>query len=236
MSANGDVPVEVGRELEAAAPPGRAQEVRETFAAGVEALAEGDLDRAVGLLAWARETAPESPAVRETLGIALYHREEFTAAADELEAYRRLSGRQDQNHLLADCARALGRHARVAEYVEAMRGAGVDEERVAEGLIVLAGDQADRGDLEGALATLARADLAPADIAPHHVRLWYVAADIAERLGDHETAREYLEAVTAVTDGYLDVGERLVALGAEPDDDAERDPDHEPDLDEGPHG
>lgn len=202
----------VEADLRAAAPDGRLEEVREAFLAGAEALGEGDLSRAVELLERARDTAPDSAAVREALGIARYHREEFAAAARELESYRRLSGSEDQNHLLADCARALGDHRRVGEYVEAMTAAGADEERVAEGLIVLAGDHADRGDLQGALATVQRADLAPAEVEPHHVRLWYVAADLAERLGDVDAARGYLEAVTAVTEGYLDARERLAAL------------------------
>lgn len=215
MTGNGTLPTEVDRELTAAAGTGQADQVRGAFVAAGEALAEGDLERAVRLLVWTRDAAPGSAAVREALGIAHYHREEFADAADELEAYRRLSGREDQNHLLADCARALGRHAQVASYVEAMRQARVDEERVAEGLLVLAGHQADRGRLEGALATLEEADLAPEEIEPYHVRLWYMAADIAERLGDGATAREYLEAVTAVTEGYLDVEERLAALADE---------------------
>lgn len=203
---------EIEADLRAAAPDSRLGEVREAFLAGAEALEEGDLSRAVELLEWARDSAPGSAAVREALGIARYHREEFAEAARELQEYRRLSGSEDQNHLLADCARALGDHQRVGEYVEAMMAAGENEERVAEGMIVLAGDHADRGDLRGALATVQRADLAPAEVEPHHVRLWYVAADLAERLGDVDAARGYLEAVTAVTEGYLDARERLAAL------------------------
>lgn len=223
MTGNGPLPAEVDRELQAAAGAGQVDEVRRAFVAAADALAEGDLEEAVRLLAWTRDAAPGSAAVREALGIARYHREEFAAAADELEAYRRLSGRQDQNHLLADCARALGRPGRVASLVDAMREAGVEEERVAEGLLVLAGEQADRGDLERALATLEEADLTPGEIEHYHVRLWYVAADIAERLGDQAAAQEYLEAVTAVTEGYLDAEERLAALAEPPDTERERD-------------
>lgn len=221
MTGHGRLPAEVDRELQAAAPAGQVDQVREAFVAAADALAEADLDEAGRLLVWTRDAAPGSAVVREALGIVYYHREEFAAAADELEAYRRLSGRQDQNHLLADCARALGRHGQVIDHVEAMMEAGVEEERVAEGLLVLAGEQADRGDLAGAMATLEEADLAPEDIEPYHVRLWYVAADIAGRLGDDTTAREYLEAVTAVTENYLDVEERLAALNEGSDTEGE---------------
>lgn len=231
MTGEGALPAEVEGELRRAAGAGQIDQVRERFLAAGDALAEGDLDEAVRLLTWTRDAAPGSAAVREALGIAYYHREEFAAAAEELETYRRLSGRQDQNHLLADCARALGGQADVASYVAAMREAGVDEERVAEGLLVLAGEQADRGELEAALATLEEADWAPGDIEPCHVRLWYMAGDIAERLGDHETAREYLEAVTAVTEGYLDAEERLAALPDEPRADGEGDTEQERGMD-----
>jgi hypothetical protein len=151
--------------------------------------------------------------VREALGVALYHDADFPGAHRELLAYRRLSGRQDQNHLLADCARAEGRHDRVVEYVSAMQeDAKVHPERLIEGLIVLAGDRADRGDLRGALAVLGKGGLDPDDVQPWHPRLWYAAGDVAERMGDTDAAREYFEAITAVTDDFIDVEERLAAL------------------------
>lgn len=175
-------------------------------------MAAGDLPRALEVLRWAKSVAPRSSAVREALGVALYLSGDFAAAHSELLAYRRLSGRTDQNHLLADCARAAGRHDRVAEYVMAMDPAIDGRDRVAEGLIVLAGDRADRGDLRGAMAALERAADTSQGVEPHHVRVWYAAADIAERMGDHERLRDYLEAIVAVDPDFLDAAERLEAL------------------------
>jgi len=182
------------------------------YAAAGDALSEGDLEGAIRLLEWAKSAAARSAAVREALGVTRYHAQDFAGAQSELLAYRRLSGRHDQNHLLADCARALGRPEKVAEYVDAMDPAVVPADRIAEGIIVLAGERADRGDLDGALRTLERADLAPAEVAAHHVRLWYLAADLSERAGEPEAARDYLEAISAVDPDYLDVEERLEAL------------------------
>lgn len=182
------------------------------FAAAGDALDTDDLPRAIELLTWAKSAASRSPAVREALGVAYYRAEDYAAASRELQAYRRLSGREDQNHLLADCSRASGRHDKVAELVDAMVGAPqVPRERLAEAAIVLAGDRADHGDIDGALAALHRADLEPETVADHHLRLWYLAADLHERKGEPERAREYLEAIAAVSDGYLDVEERLSA-------------------------
>ena len=202
---------EVYRELRSAARPGDAEDVLRAYAAAGDALVEGDLERAITVLEWAKSAAARSGAIREALGVARYRAGDFAAAHSELLAYRRLSGRQDQNHLLADCARAAGRPDKVAEYVAAMDPATVPADRIAEGILVLAGDRADRGDVDGALRMLERADLEPADVQEHHVRLWYLAADLSERAGDHDAARDYLEAIHAVDPDYLDVADRLGA-------------------------
>ncbi|MBA2579071.1 MAG: tetratricopeptide repeat protein [Euzebyaceae bacterium] len=182
------------------------------YGAAGDALAAGDAGRAVELLAWAKTVAARSVAVREALGIALYLTGEYPAAHSELLAYRRLSGRHDQNHLLADCARAGGRPDRVAEYVTEMERAGAPPDRVVEGLIVLAGSRADGGDVDAALAVLDRAGLDPEHVEPWHPRLWYTAADLYERRGDKDRARDYFEAITSTTDDFLDVDERIAAL------------------------
>lgn len=201
------------RDLRSSVPPGRLDDVTRAYGAAGEAMAEGEPRQALPYLEWAKSAAPRSAVIREALGIAHYQIGDYHAASAELTAYRRLSGREDQNHLLADSARAVGRSDKVGEYVEAMlRDQRVDDERKAEGLIVLAGDAADRGDLEGALAVLARAGLRPRRIEPWHPRVWYAASDLARRAGDAEQEREYLEAVVAVDPDLLDAAERLEGL------------------------
>jgi tetratricopeptide (TPR) repeat protein len=180
------------------------------YAMAGAALAAGDASDAMPYLEWAKSVAGRSSSVREALGIARYQLGDFAAAAAELATYRRLSGRQDQNHLLADCARATGHPERVAEYIEAMTAAsGVPRDRLVEGYVVLAGAAGDRGDWEAAFAALALADLSPVKVEVWHRRVWYAAADLAERAGDPSRAREYLEAVLAVDPDYLDAAERL---------------------------
>jgi tetratricopeptide (TPR) repeat protein len=203
---------EVYADLRGASTPGHLADVVRAYAAAGDALEDVDITRAVELLSWARGIAPRSAVLREALGVAHYLAGNFAAAHAELLTYRRLSGRYDQNHLLADCARAAGRHDKVAEYVEEMFTHGVEPDRIAEGLIVLGGDRADRGDLEGALATLERAGLHPVRVQPYHARVWYAAADLCERLGDRDRARGYLEAVAAVHPDFLDAADRLAAL------------------------
>ncbi len=206
------LPGDVHRDLRACSPPAALDDVMRAYGAASDALSEGDLARAGELLAWAKHVAPRSAVVREALGVVRYSQEQYAAAHSELLTYRRLSGRQDQNHLLADCARAAGRPDKVGEYVEEMIAAGVAQDRVVEGLIVLAGDRADRGDLRGALETLGRASLDPTSIEAWHPRLWYVAADVCQRIGNEEQARDYFEAILAVDGTFEDVAERLAAL------------------------
>jgi tetratricopeptide (TPR) repeat protein len=205
---------EAYRDLRGSVSAGRLDDVIRAYGAAGAAMEEGEPERAVPYLEWAKSVAPRSAAVREALGIARYLTGDFAAASAELTAYRRLSGREDQNHLLADSARAAGRPDKVGEYVEAMvRDPRVDTERQVEGLIVLAADLADRGDVDGALAVLGRAGLHPRHIEPWHPRLWYAAADLAARRGDREREREFLEAIVAVDEDFLDADERLRNLG-----------------------
>lgn len=188
-----------------------------------DAIEGGDPASAIPYLEWAKEDAPRATSVRETLGIARYHLEEWPAALSELQAYRRMSGRNDQNHLIADCLRGLGRETeQIAEAVQPM---DVDEDgpdRVAEGLIVWASALADDGDPTAGRAVLARmqgdaidapSGPPPDEPAEHDLRLWYVAGDLAARSGDEEAARRWFERVASVAPDAFDVDERLSALG-----------------------
>ncbi len=191
------------------------EDVATAVAVATEAMSVGDVERAVELLTWASSRAGRSVAIREGLGVALYSLGRFEDAQRELQAYRRLSGRADQNHLLADCARALGRDDRVdglvREMLEGDRARAVPNDRAVEGVIVQAGMLAGNGDYDGALVLLDRAPLDP-ETGVEHARTWYLAGDVAEQKGDVGLAQEYFEAVAAIDDEFLDVGERLSRL------------------------
>jgi tetratricopeptide (TPR) repeat protein len=206
------IPRDAWRDLRATVPPAAVDDVVKAVGAAAQALEDGDTDRAIVLLQWAKSAASRTATIREALGVAFYAAERFSEAQSELLAYRRLSGSADQNHLLADCARALGKPEKVAPYVEEMIAAGVDPERVAEGVIVIAGERADRGDLEGALDAIHRVELNPVEIQAWHPRVWYVAGDLCERLGRTEQARDFFSAILAVDEEFGDAEERLAAL------------------------
>ena len=206
------IPRDAWRDLRATVPATALDDVVKAVAAGAEALEAGNDARALELLEWAKSTAPRTGTIREVLGIAHYGAERYGPAHSELLTYRRLTGSQDQNHLLADCARAMGKPDKAEQYVDEMVAAGVELERVVEGLLVIAGMRADASDLEGALQVLQRADLDPDVVKPWHPRVWYAAADILERLGRRSEARDYFDAIVSVDDEFGDAEQRLAAL------------------------
>lgn len=212
-----NLPSEVLRELRTHAREHREAAVAMTLAQ--QAVADGEPERAVTPLEWVKSQAPRAPSVREALGIARYLSEDFSRALSELHTYRRLSGRQDQNHLIADCLRALGRPVdQVGEAVSEMSPETDGPDRHAEGMIVWAAALADDGQVGAGRAVLDRAVEIPGDpddIDQRHVRLWYVAGTLAERDGDDEQAAVWFRRVADLDDDLFDVSERLRRLEGE---------------------
>lgn len=180
-----------------------------------EAIDDDAPEAALPYLAWAKEVAPRAPSIREGLAVAHYLAGDFRAALNELRAYRRLSGANDQDHLLADCLRATG-HAthEVAEVVQAMVDSDAPADRRLEALLVWAGAVADAGDLAAARAVLRRADRTLVDAAGPEAmdRLTYVAGDLAARDGDLAAARRAFTRLAEDPDDPYGVVERLDAL------------------------
>jgi tetratricopeptide (TPR) repeat protein len=159
------------------------------------------------------EQAPGVAAVRELYGLTLYHLGRWSAAARELEAFRRLSGGTAQHPALADAYRALGRYGEVEQLWEELRASGPGPDAMTEGRIVAAGALADRGRLEEAIRLLERGRRPARTPRLRHLRLSYALADLYERAGDLPRARELFAGVAASDPGFFDVGDRLRALG-----------------------
>lgn len=213
-----DVPSSVWRELKGATND--PQEVAKALTIAGDAMVEGNIERALTYLHWAKDEAGRAPAVREALGIALYHAEDYGAALSELQTYRRLSGRTDQNHLIADCLRATGRPPeKVGEAVQEMDPDEDGIDRLAEGVIVWASALADGGDVEGGRTVLRQlledVNQEERPVPEHVVRLWYVAGDLAERSGAADQARRWFQRVADISDDLYDVSDRLRRLPGE---------------------
>lgn len=195
----------------------RGEEIALALSIGAAAIDEERLDVALPMLAWAKHEAPRVAAVREAYGVALYLDEQFAGALSELQAYKRLTGRVDQNHLIADSLRALGREVdRVVDAAaELVTADEAPEDRRAEAAIVWASALADAGDVGAGRAVLrnfwTRHGTGEGE---HLLRVRYVAAELAARDGDPAAAREQFEQILALDPDFLDVGERLAELPA----------------------
>lgn len=197
-----ELPPSVRKEIERrVAPRGRARDVLTCLDLGTAASERGDDQEGLRFLRWAKEQAPRVALVREALGIALYRAGEFRSALTELQAYRRLAGTTDQNHLIADCLRAVGGApdeivAVASELVEDERA---EEARRIEAAIVAAAVLAESGRTGRARAVLGDAaglvDRAGPEAAAR--RLW-VAAELAEQDGDRGSALQLLEELHAI--------------------------------------
>ncbi len=197
----------------------RAKDVILCLTVGTAASEEDDHVTARRYLAWAKHLAPRSPAVREAYGISLYREGDLQGALAELQAYRRLSGGTDQNHLIADCIRSQGRDLERAvavgmELVDDERG---DIERRVEAAIVVAAVQLEAGRAARARPLVQRFLVGPeARPVPDEstVRLLWVAADIAVAEGRRADASRALERLKTMDPDYPDVDDRIAEVGA----------------------
>ncbi len=152
---------------------------------------------------------PDEPSVRELYGLSLYRLGKWRQAVAELEQFIERTGSTEQHPVLADCYRALGQHAKVAELWEEIGEASLAAPLVAEGRIVMAGSLADQGKVVEAIAVLEGGALGSSNLKEHHLRMRYVLADLYDRAGDHQAARRYFESIASTAPGFYDVQDRL---------------------------
>jgi tetratricopeptide (TPR) repeat protein len=200
-------------EIRRTAPAGKEWDAMSRLVRAIELLDRDDPKAAAAEAEKAKALAPRSGAVREVLGLALYGLGRWQDAITELKAYKRISGRSDQNHLIADSLRGLGRPAEAIPLAEeALREKGVTNEAKAEAVIVAASALADQGRFAEALAFLGRAKTREDVAEGYTLRLWYVKGDILERAGRREeAAREFARVMRHDASAY-DAAERLAAI------------------------
>jgi tetratricopeptide (TPR) repeat protein len=201
-------------ELRATARPGKGEILVKVFSEAAGAFAAEDYAEAVRLADQSKHIALRSATVRELLGLAYYRMGQWREAARELSAFRRISGTTDQNPVIADCYRALKKPEKSLELVDEMDRKKVAPPVYYEGQIVAAGALADDGKPIDGIERLLRLDLDPEVAEEHHVRAWYVLADLLERSGRFTQARRWFDAVAAVDNESTDARERAAKLGS----------------------
>jgi tetratricopeptide (TPR) repeat protein len=161
----------------------------------------------------ARGRASRLAVVREAVGVAAYHAQEWNEALTELRTARRISGDPRNLPIMADCERALGRPAQAARMLSDPDVGRLDPETRAELFIVVAGARRDQGQLDAALAVLARGGLDRERPRPGAVRLWYTYADVLAELGRTEDAASWFAAAAGLdVEGETDAAERAADL------------------------
>ena len=204
---------DVVKELRATSRPGKAEILIKVFAEAAGAFTAEDYENAVRLGEQSKHIALRSAIIRELLGLAYYRSEKWKEAARELSAFKRLSGSTEQNPVIADSYRAMGRPDKALEIAEEIDPHTVEPAVAYEGAIVAAGALADMKRYDEAIARLEKLDLQPQTAEDHHLRAWYVLADLLERSGRFTQARNWFEAVNGAGPELTDAGERLEKLG-----------------------
>jgi tetratricopeptide (TPR) repeat protein len=212
--ATASLPNDVVAELRRSSKPGRDEMAISRLERAVALLQRGDASGAVTEATKAKELAPRAGTVREVLGLALYGRERYREALTEMQAYRRMTGRLDQNHIIADCFRATGQPDRAVPLAEeALAGQRVPLVARVESVVVAAAALADLGRFDQALAMLRRIRTSDEVGGPEALRIWYVTGDIMERAGRTEEAERAFRRIMRHDPTAYDVAERLAALG-----------------------
>ncbi|MDT7572546.1 MAG: hypothetical protein QOE05_2720 [Actinomycetota bacterium] len=193
-------------------------------------LVDEDTSAALAHARAARAMAGRVGAVREAAGLTAYLAGDWADALSELRTARRITGRADHLHVMADCERALGRPEKALAYGDDPAVPGLDQATRVELVIVLAGARRDLGQNDAAVVLLqdpARRTTAKRAWA---ARLWYAYADMLLAAGREDEAREWFSRSAEVDhDGETDAGDRLLELdgvvlddlGAEDDDSVE---------------
>ena len=207
------LPGDVLSDLRQTSKPGKADQTIARMERAAQLLERGDGRGALAEAQKAKEFAPRSASVRELVGLSLYQLERYREALTEIQAYRRISGRADQNHIIADCLRAVGRPDRAVPLAEeALASRQVPTAAKTEAVIVAASALADQGKLEQALGLLRRIRTRD-DVAGDEVlRVWYVTADILERTGRREDALREFRKILRHDAAAYDVAERVDRL------------------------
>lgn len=199
-------------EVRGKARPGAADRAARRFEEAAELLELGRDEPAIAAAQEAKSLAPRSGAVREILGLALYRAGRFREALQELQAYRRITGRADQNHVIADCHRALGAPAKAIEPAREALAARIPDEPRAEAAVVGASALADLGRYAEALGMIRAFPTKEHTARPFDLRVWYVTGNILEKAGRRKEAAEQFRRIVRHDRSAYDAAERLAAL------------------------
>ena len=204
---------EVTSELVGALGQQRGDRLSERLAQASEALDRERYQEARRISGSIAKEAPAVSAVHEVLGLSSYRLGKYKQAASALELAQELHSNPAMLPIIADCHRAQARWSAVDRVWAEIKAASPSHDILAEGRIVAAGALSDQGDLAGAIELMSPSTKSPKVIREHHLRQWYVLADLYDRVGDPINARRWFTAVAGQDSDYEDVQYRLRSFG-----------------------
>ena len=191
---SGQLPRWVSEALARVTPKAKIQEASDRLLAAAQAFASGRHGKAVHHAEVAKELSPRDATVREVLGLAAYRLGRWDLALRELRTFRRLTGETTHLPVEIDVLRALDRDEDVERAWGLMKRLGGDKATMDEAKVVYGSYLLDRDDPRRAWEVTDPKRIGP-DPRDSEVRVWYVAARAAARLGDAATARRLFEAI-----------------------------------------
>jgi hypothetical protein len=161
----------------------------------------------------AKQLAARVGIVREVSGIMAYKSGRWAEALTELQAGRRMTGRNDYLPLMADSERGLGRLDRALDLVHSAEAKRLPRAAQIELRIVESGIRRDQGLADAAVLALQVPELTDGKQRPWSARLFYAYGEALLAAGRTEAAREaFSRAVVADTDEQTDALARLDEL------------------------
>lgn len=192
--------------------PATANKLRNRLAEAAVAFEAERFTEVARLLSSIERLAPDVPEVLELSGLTNYRLGHWKRALTDLERFAELTGSVEQHPVIADCNRALRRWGAAEQYWLELGDASPTPELIEEGRIVQAGALADRGRLDDAIRFMERAPRVKGKPGVHHLRRWYMLADLHERAGDQARARRLFGDVVRADPSFGDAAERAAAL------------------------
>jgi tetratricopeptide (TPR) repeat protein len=159
-------------------------------------LLEEDPELALKHAEAARRYGSRLPVVREAVGETAYAAGEFSTALNEYRTLYRMSGDENYLPVIADCERAIGKPNLALETLAKADTQRMETAQLVEAKLVQAGARADLGQTDEALRLLKAAVSSGFGGRVGQARLHYAYADLLERSGDEEHARDNFRAVT----------------------------------------
>jgi tetratricopeptide (TPR) repeat protein len=172
-----------------------------------------DAEQAYRYAQAAKRLAARVGVVREVSGIMAYRSGRWAEALSELQAGRRMTGRNDYLPLMADSERGLGRLDRALDLVHSAEARRLPRAAQVELRIVESGIRRDQGLFDAAALALQVPELTDGKQRPWSARLFYAYGEALLAVGRTEAAREaFSRAVVADEDEETDALARLDEL------------------------